>query len=233
MIIRSFCQTVKDYKNIEWLKQKYLVEKLSAYEIADLSDCNAHNIYYWLKKHNIKIRSLQETLNEREKLYGYKRTDKTLEKMSINCKKFYGEENYFFGKSGSLSPWFGIKRSKEHCEKLSKAITGTRRPDIIGEKNHNWKGGKTPLILSIRNSPKNISWRNEIFARDNYNCQYCKNIKKHNINAHHIKELSCLVHENKINSLEEAYECDLFWDINNGITLCEECHKLVHKKRKK
>jgi len=61
--------------------------------------------------------------------------------------------------------------------------------------------------------------------------QNCKYNKGHNLNAHHIKELSILIYENKINSLEEAYSCPIFWDINNGITLCKDCHKIVHKKQ--
>jgi len=79
----------------------------------------------------------------------------------------------------------------------------------------NWKGGITPINVKIRNSNKYINWRKEIFYRDKYKCVECgkTNCK---LNAHHI--LSFSKYKNKR------------FDINNGITLCEECHKKKHNK---
>lgn len=37
----------------------------------------------------------------------------------------------------------------------------------------------------------------------------------------------------EFNTLEEAYNCDVLWNINNGITLCVYCHKKVHRRMKK
>ena len=40
------------------------------------------------------------------------------------------------------------------------------------------------------------------------------------------KHLSALIiRENNINTAEGALACKELWDINNGITLCLECHK--------
>lgn len=57
-------------------------------------------------------------------------------------------------------------------------------------------------------------WRRKVFSRDNYTCQCCGDNKGHNLRAHHKKNYS----ENK----------ELRTDINNGITLCDICHKLFH-----
>ena len=57
-------------------------------------------------------------------------------------------------------------------------------------------------------------WRNSVFERDNYTCQICQ-CRGVRLNAHHIKSY--------------AYHPDLRYDISNGVTLCEACHKLVHK----
>ena len=52
-------------------------------------------------------------------------------------------------------------------------------------------------------------WREFVFKRDNYTCQECKQ-KGGRLEAHHIKPYK---------------ECpELRHDINNGITLCKECH---------
>ena len=54
-------------------------------------------------------------------------------------------------------------------------------------------------------------WRSAVFDRDNYICQQCNNGGR--IQAHHIHSWS--------NYPEQRF------DIDNGITLCEECHKAV------
>ena len=66
-----------------------------------------------------------------------------------------------------------------------------------------------------RNTPEYKLWRKSVFEKDNYTCQKC-NSRGIKLNAHHIK-------------LWSRYT-DLRFDINNGTTLCEKCHKLIHGK---
>lgn len=66
----------------------------------------------------------------------------------------------------------------------------------------------------IRHSLQYRKWRNKVFARDNYTCQNCGK-KGGNLQAHHIKPFA-------------KYK-RLRFSIKNGITLCKECHKLIHK----
>lgn len=58
-------------------------------------------------------------------------------------------------------------------------------------------------------------WRDKIYLRDDYTCQVC-NIKGRKLNAHHLNSWN-------------YYEKERF-NINNGITLCENCHREFHKK---
>lgn len=65
----------------------------------------------------------------------------------------------------------------------------------------------------VRRSEEYKAWRTAVFRRDDYTCQMCgaRGVK---VNAHHIKPF--------------AEYHDLRIDVNNGITLCIACHKVVH-----
>ena len=64
-----------------------------------------------------------------------------------------------------------------------------------------------------RNYPEYKEWHNEVFRRDNYTCVCCG--IKGGIEAHHIYGY-------------DIYK-DLRTNVYNGIVLCEECHKELHK----
>lgn len=79
-----------------------------------------------------------------------------------------------------------------------------------GENSNFWKGGIEPISHKIRNSSDYKSWREGVFEKDNYTCQCCGDNKGGNLQSHHIENFS----DNE----------DLRFDVNNGITLCENCH---------
>lgn len=84
-----------------------------------------------------------------------------------------------------------------------------------GENNPMWKGGITPENVMIRTSKPMITWRNEVFVRDDFTCQHCGQ-KGGKLQAHHIKPFST--------------HPDLREDLDNGITLCVDCHKAEHSR---
>ena len=73
---------------------------------------------------------------------------------------------------------------------------------------------KSYFSFEDRRSSKYKKWKQSVLKRDNYKCQKCGSTE--NIVAHHIKEFS--------KYKEERY------NIKNGITLCQNCHREVHKK---
>ena len=101
----------------------------------------------------------------------------------------------------------GIKATLETRQKLSELRKG--------DKCNLWKGGITPKNALIRTSFKYKLWREAVFERDNYTCIMCyarsEKGKAVVLNADHIKPF--------------AYYPELRFDINNGRTLCKNCHK--------
>lgn len=142
------------------------------------------------------------------------------------------------------NPNLGRRLTKEHKQNISEARKRLKitsywknkvRPEMMGknnpsnnpivrkkisdskkgEKNPNWKGGISPKNILIRNSSEMRLWRKSVFERDNYTCIWCGarngNGKAVILHADHIKPF-----------------CDypeLRFAIDNGRTLCIDCHK--------
>ena len=131
-------------------------------------------------------------------------------------------------------PWNkGLKMSQEQKEKISKSKIGVcasretrKKLSLIrmGDGNPNWKGGKTPVILQARTCKKYLRWRLSVYERDLFTCREC-NYHGKDMEAHHIIPFSTFFHDNDINTLDKALKFDDLWNINNGITLCKNCHK--------
>jgi len=94
----------------------------------------------------------------------------------------------------------------------------------FGKESGGWRGGVYPLRESIRHSSKYKEWRISVFERDKFTCVNCHQVGGI-LNAHHIERFSHILDKFKIKTLKKAFECKELWDINNGVTLCEDCHK--------
>jgi len=108
------------------------------------------------------------------------------------------------------------------------------------EHNHSWKGGITPLAHWIRNTIENKDWIYKVMVRDGFLCRGCG--KKGDIEAHHINHFSSILKDfigeynqfSPIDDVETLVRLSVnykpFWDINNGIALCIDCHQTgVHQ----
>jgi len=82
-----------------------------------------------------------------------------------------------------------------------------------GSDNPNWRGGVTSINESIRKSKLYKLWRKTVFKRDGWTCVLCdyRSHKPKDIHADHVKPFS-LFPELRLN-------------VDNGRTLCVDCHK--------
>lgn len=108
----------------------------------------------------------------------------------------------------------GIPLSKEHREYLRKISIEQKR--FCGESSPQWEGGITPENRALRGTSAYRQWREAVYERDNYTCQHCGDSRGGNLNPHHKKSWADFP--------------ELRFDVANGITVCEPCHKKIHDK---
>ena len=122
-------------------------------------------------------------------------------------------------KLGKNNPSFGKKPT------LESRIRHSLR--MRGDKNPAWKGGRNSLNKTLRRSFKFSDWREEVFKRDDYRCQWCQQ-RGGPLHPHHEIHFANLLETYKINTVEQAYACKELWDVDNGITYCKKCHQSIH-----
>ena len=139
------------------------------------------------------------------------------------CKISYCSRNCYTESQKGFAPMKGKKCSLASRKKMS--ISQIKRFDRDGRSNLYF----TYRNLYIRGSLKYKIWRNQVFKRDNYTCQKCgaksDQGKRTILNADHIVSFAKLLHKHSPQNLKEAYDIFELWDINNGRTLCINCHK--------
>lgn len=146
-----------------------------------------------------------------------------LNKICTVCNKEYYISGYRAEKSKFCSKDCWTKRRKlNECEYCHKPITSYHgkkycsrecsHSAMVGDKSPKWIDGKSLERDRARHGTKLKEWRKSVFKRDNYTCQHCN--EKTYLHAHHI--------------IEWAIDESKRFDVDNGITLCVECHSNVH-----
>lgn len=115
-----------------------------------------------------------------------------------------------------------------HCEEHRDSLS--RRMEVYNkqnpkkkEQNPNWKGGITEISDLIRVTKAYKEWRLNVFKRDGFKCIIC-GAGKH-LHADHIYPFSLLLHEGMIETVEQAEAHIPLWNLSNGRTMCETCHR--------
>lgn len=210
----------------ELLEKLYLEEKLSQYKIAKITNSNQPIISFYMKKFQIPSRSFEENFGEekhprlgKENKWGH-HTEEHKQKISARM-------------SGKNNPMYGKKVSQETRQKISIHLSGKNNPmygkcGALAPAYKNPEERINPLYQQIRTCSKYVDWRNICMKNDFFTCQICRDNTGGNLIVHHKKYFSKIIKENEIESLEQSFNCNELWDLNNGITLCENCHIQVH-----
>jgi hypothetical protein len=116
-----------------------------------------------------------------------------------------------------LSPatQFTSEKSLGNKQRLGLAPWNKGKPHLQKEKHWNWKGGISRFRDVIKSSPEYRAWREAVFTRDDYTCQFC-GIRGGYLEVHHFFRFA---HFPEFRTHEP-----------NGITLCRPCHDTTRQK---
>lgn len=134
---------------------------------------------------------------------------------------------------------------KKHKDEVKQKLSLLRKGKKLKEFGHkedcccaycnSYIDGRTPLAERIRHLDEYYKWRKSIFERDNYTCQECYEYAG-KLEAHHIKRFSYILQEflkeysqfspieDKETLLRLATNYKSLWNVDNGKTLCMDCH---------
>ena len=167
------------YQSKEWLKDKYLNEKLSINQIAKLCAISFSTMWYWFKKHNILIRSMKEStiLGKKgkvnwnkgiktfdEKLYAKEYYKNNKEKIDKYCRQW--RKNNLKHYMQVIRQWQNRKRKIDLKYNLNKRISTAISLSLKGNKaGRHWEllvnYTLNDLIKRLkRTMPKNYNWQN-------------------------------------------------------------------------
>lgn len=132
----------------------------------------------------------------------------------------------FCGELMKLAPW---QEKRQFCK--SKCYSDWHKGENSPVYKGNDKSSYKKLRYRVMQFPEYVTWRETVYSRDNWTCQACGH-RGSDLHAHHIVFLKHLFDDNNIESPVDARNCPAIWDVTNGKTLCEKCHRSLHGKQK-
>lgn len=117
-----------------------------------------------------------------------------------------------------FAPW---EKNRKFCSLQCRGLAkrGINSPVYKGEN----AVGK--LRIRIHQLPEYTNWRFTIMKRDNFTCQTCKDPKAKPREVHHIKSYKDIKKQYSFTTVEGARMCKELWNLENGVTICRECHR--------
>lgn len=198
----------EDFRN--WIKQRYLIDLLSIRNISNIlygDEKHMSSVRNWLNKFDIPIRQGPEAIKTQ-----WIDADERREASRNLAKENLQQESV-------RNRIKNIQQTEEYKLKQSKAKRGSNNGmfGVIGENHPRWDESRThEQRTEERKTFEYSQWRTSVFERDDWKCKVCNDDKGGNLTAHHLNSYDKFENERYL--------------IDNGVTLCDKCHKSFHSK---
>lgn len=196
----------------EELRRLYVDDLWPGYKLAERYGCSQPTIYARLRSLRIKIRHHNDTKRGRPSKNRINIDGAEVERLYLSHPNIaMAQVARAFGVSHNV-----IKRVLTERGVRIRPLSETIGDKRNGDNNPNWNAELTPEERDKRrDTSKSLKWRLAVFHRDRFACQCCGDARGGNLNAHHIND-------------HKSHK-DKRFDVSNGITLCEPCHRGFHK----
>lgn len=208
------------YRDKDWLYNEYISKDRNAKDIAKECGINLRTLREWISILNIPNKESKTKDLTKDILYDLYRVQ---HKSTNEIAKMYditdGAVLYWLRKydipsfttSEAVNIYLyekgGLEKARETQSTMENKIKSSCRQRGIAIED--FDGFATTEQHMARNNTYYKEWIKKVFQRDNYTCQCCGK-RGGNLNAHHLYNFA-------------EYE-NLRYEIDNGITLCPQCH---------
>lgn len=199
----NMCKKVDaDFK--EWLREHYWDREMNSRDLAELvygKRTNGPNITGWMKKLGIPVRSRTDAV-----ALQWKDNHERRNQQKILAVKYMGAD------TPSRVRLIQTMQTEEYKKK--------QRISKTGERNGMWNSELTEKERErykrhARRYPGYKDFRKSVYERDKYTCQVCSDDTGGNLVVHHLNGFH--------------WDVNGRTDINNGVTLCNDCHNEFHR----
>lgn len=229
------CQFLKDnFRLMQADVMAYLLNMsvCSVYHKAQRMDLKSS--HWWTDKNNVFLKENYNNFSNQEigNIVGktVSSVNSQAGRLGLTAENYYPPERYCPDCGEKLGNKY---LSATHCKNCSYKYKA-------GENSHLWKGGVSTLRQIIGRFLR-YTWRTPILKRDSFQCKLCGSREK--LEVHHILSLveirDKVIAENPdidITDYEERVEMARLIAkehvLENGITLCQSCHKAYHAEKR-
>lgn len=205
----------RPYHNPELIIKLYTIDNLSSKDIAKQIGISDVSVLNWLKRYNIPIKKTGS--------FNYK-IRKTTTEIDLKICELYTQ-------------WMSSRKIKEVIGNIDKTtiIEIIKRYNITPHskgynakqwsKSHMWKGWISKISTLIRHRKETKQWKKKVLKRNGYKCVQCWATTE--LEVDHIIPLKEIRRTHNIKDVTDELfiKIPLLTDINNGRTLCFNCHK--------
>lgn len=210
----------------EVLEDLYINQKMSLKSISKKIGIWEKSVLFWINRYGIETRPLgTNQFSFCEKKINQKREKVSKAHSLEDVKKFVESKNCTlienFIQKGKTRIKYICHCNSPHemymCNfKKGYPCKECKRRKFQGKNNHNYNPNLSEYdrLELGRYEEGYKAWRIYIYKKYDYTCDICRKLGDNDLNAHHLESY-----------IENP---DLRTDINNGVCLCENCHKEFH-----